>query len=157
MADSSIDHVRLKSVRELVLYKLKVDIKYGDELRNGISKCLEEVLGVSKDTLSNVLLKKFDTEVQQMYTYLPTRMKKFARNKFVVVKKGVAFFSKKIELVEVPEAPNVEVPEAPNVEVLGTPTAEVTDPIIDVSLVYIVTRYFVLGMISDDEHLYCFG
>ena len=149
MADSSIDHVRLKSVRELVLYKLKVDIKYGDELRNGISKCLEEVLGVSKDTLSNVLLKKFDTEVQQMYTYLPTRMKKFARNKFVVVKKGVAFFSKKIELVEVPEAPNVEV--------LGTPTAEVTDPIIDVSLVYIVTRYFVLGMISDDEHLYCFG
>ena len=127
MADSSIDHVRPKSVRELVFYKLKVDIKHGDELRQGISKCLEEVLGVSKATLSSELSKKFDTEVQQMYTYLPTRMKKFARNKFVVVKKGPAFFSKKIELVEVPEAPNVEIPAAPN--------AEVTDPIIDVSLV----------------------
>ena len=102
MADPS----RPKSVREKVLYSLKVDIRYGDELRDGISKCLEEVLGVSKDTLSSKLLKDFNVECKQMYDYLPGRMKKFARNKFVMVKKSVAFFSKKIELVEAPESPN---------------------------------------------------
>ena len=107
MEDPSRDPpTRPKSVREKVLYSLKVDIKYGDELRDGISKCLEEVLGVSKDELSSKLLNDFNVECKQMYDYLPGRMKKFARNKFVMVKKSVAFFSKKIELVEEPEASN---------------------------------------------------
>ena len=126
MADPSKDPPsRPKSVREKVLYSLKVDIKYGDELRDGISKCLEEVLGVSKDTLSIKLLNDFNVECKQMYDYLPGRMKKFARNKFVMVKKSVAFFSKKIELVEAPEAD----PEAdPDTD----PNVKAADPQVDV-------------------------
>ena len=121
MADSSTDPKKPRTVREKVLYDLKVDIKYGDELRDGISESLEKALGVSKDTLSDQLKKKFDIEVKQLYTYLPSRMKKFARNKFVVIKKSAVFFSKKIELVEIPEAANDD-----------TPEVETSDPNLDV-------------------------
>ena len=117
MEDSS----RPKGVREKVLYSLKVDIKFSDELRDGISKGLEEALGVSKDTLSSELLKDFNENVKQMYNYFPGRMKKFARNKFVMVKKSLVFFSKKIELVEAPEAD----PEA-------DPNVKAADPQVDV-------------------------
>ena len=148
MADSSSDHKKPdkpRTVREKVLYDLKVDIKYGDELRDGISDCLEKALGVSKDALSEQLRKVFDNEVKQMSNYFPFRMKKFARNKFVVIKKSPVFFSKKIELIEAPdpapEAANVDAPEAANFDapeaaIVDAPVASnvtVSAPNVDVS------------------------
>ena len=125
MAESS----RPKGVREKVLYSLKIDIKFGDELRDGISKGLEEALGVSKDTLSSELLKQFDENVKQMYNYFPGRLKKFARNKFVMVKKSPVFFNKKIELVEAPEAaPEPDQEANPDAD----PNVKAVDPQVDV-------------------------
>ena len=113
MADSSPK--REKSIREKVLYSLKVAIKYGNELREDISDCLEKELGVSKDTLSNKLLNEFDTEVRQIYDYLPVRMKKCARNKSEVVRKSSAWFAKKIELIETPDIVEPDVVETPDI------------------------------------------
>ena len=109
----SVQENKPQSIREQVFRNLKVEIRYGDELRDGISKCLEQALGVSRDTLSNQLQTDFDIEVKQMHAYLPARMKKFARNKFVVIKKSSVFFSKTIELVETPEVANDDAPEPP--------------------------------------------
>ena len=107
------------TVRMKVFQNLKVDIKYGNELKEGIVKCLENELGVSRESLSSELVNQFDIEVKQMYEYFPRRMKKISRNKNQVIRKSRVFFNKKIELVEAPEvveSPNVEV-ESPNVEV----------------------------------------
>ena len=107
------------TVRMKVFQNLKVDIKYGSELKEGIVKCLENELGVSRESLSSELVNQFDIEVKQMYEYFPRRMKKISRNKNQVIRKSRVFFNKNIELVEAPEvveSPNVEV-ESPNVEV----------------------------------------
>ena len=117
-----------KTVRQKVLENLTVPIKYGDELRKGISECLEQVLNISRDNLSNYLLNKFDEECRQMYDYFPRRMKKISRNKSEVIRKSRVFFDKKIELIEAPIAadlvdvvvlaPSVEPPnvDAPSVQ-----------------------------------------
>ena len=112
-----------KTVRQKVLENLTVPIKYGDELRNGISECLEQVLSVSRENLSSFLLKEFDEECRQMYDYFPRRMKKISRNKSEVIRKSRVFFDKKIELIEAPIAldpVDVAVPapsvDAPNVD-----------------------------------------
>ena len=104
-----------KSVREKVFQNLKVDIKYGKELSKGIIECLEVALCVSKENLSNELVKQFDLEVKQMYEYFPRRMKKCSRSKSEVIRKSRFWFDKKIELVEAP----VVVVQAPNVEVVN--------------------------------------
>ena len=121
MADSSQNCE--KTVRQKVLENLTVPIKYGDELRNGISECLEQVLNISRDNLSNYLLNKFDEECRQMYDYFPRRMKKISRNKSEVIRKSRVFFDKKVELIEAPivaDLVDVQVPapsvEAPNVD-----------------------------------------
>lgn len=110
---------REKTIRIKVFQNLKVDIKYGNELKEGIVGCLENELGVSRESLSSELVNQFDIEVKQMYEYFPRRMKKISRNKNQVIRKSRVFFNKKIELVEAPEVvalPNVEI-EIPNVEV----------------------------------------
>ena len=121
-----------KTVRQKVLENLTVPIKYGDELRNGISACLEQVLSVSRENLSSFLLKEFDEECRQMYDYFPRRMKKISRNKSEVIRKSRVFFDKKIELIEAPIVPDlvdVHVPapsiEAPNVETPSVQAANV--------------------------------
>ena len=121
MVDPNLEKtIRVKIFETLTKVK-KIKIKYGEELRNGISDCLQEELGVTKDTLSVGFLKGFDKEVDLMYNYLPRRIKKFGRNQSEVVRKSRDFFSRKIELVEIPEdvqIENVEV-EIPEVQVGG--------------------------------------
>ena len=130
---------REKTVRMKVFQNLQVDIRYGNELKEGIDMCLENVLGVSRDNLSSELVKQFDIESKQMYEYFPRRMKKISRNKNQVIRKSRVFFNKKIELVEAPEVvepPNVEV-EIPNVGVEIT-NVEVESPNIDVGYLFII-------------------
>ena len=127
----SVQENKPQSIREQVFRNLKVEIRYGDELRDGISKCLEQALGVSRDTLSNQLQTDFDIEVKQMHAYLPARMKKFARNKFVVIKKSSVFFAKTIELVETPEAANAEVAN-PEIEAPDPSNVEGANPQVNV-------------------------
>ena len=123
-----------KTVREKVFLNLKCQIKYGKELSTGIIECLEQVLCVSKDNLSNELLKQFDLEVKQMYEYFPKRMKKMARNKTEVIRKSRFWFDKKIELIEAPvvvvQVPDVEIVN-PDVEIVNS-EVEVGNPDVDV-------------------------
>ena len=87
--------------REQLLNKLankKVQIKYGEAFKNGISECLEEILGVSKETLSPELSKEFDKEVDYFHSYVPACLSKCHRDKRLMKRKYSVYFNTEIVL-----------------------------------------------------------
>ena len=91
------------------LQKRKIPIKYGEKFRAGISDSLELILGVSKESLSTSLRKKFDTEVETFYHYVPKSLEKCGRNKPYMLRRFSDYFDNDFVLEETVEDDDMEV------------------------------------------------
>ena len=96
----------MKSItrEELVeeLSQKKVEFSYGEEFRNSISECLEQLLDVSKASLSPEMSSQFETEVVMFQKNVLIRMKKANRVKKRMLNRFKDYFSIKIQLVDPP-------------------------------------------------------
>ena len=88
---------RLKLFNELVIKK-DVKAQSGQEFKNGIQETLEEILAVSRASLSVAESAKFDLEANEFYSYVPQCLKKAGRNKKRMKNRFKVYFDKVISL-----------------------------------------------------------
>ena len=80
----------------------KVEIVCNETFKIGIVQTLEEILGVSRQCLSNQKMIKFDNEVDEFYSYVPRCLKTAYRSKKRMKKKFRKYFNRRIVLPEDP-------------------------------------------------------
>ena len=80
----------------------KVEIVRGETFKSEIVQTLEEILGVSRQDLSNQKLTKFDHEVDEFYSYVPRCLKAAYHSKKRMKKRFKKYFDRPIVLPEDP-------------------------------------------------------
>ena len=102
MADGKdLDNNEFRPTRKTLLDKLvqkEIKLKFGDEFKNGIDKTLEELLGVSKASLSVAETTRFNDEANEFYSYVPNCLAKANRDKNRMKTRFKKYFDKVISL-----------------------------------------------------------
>ena len=80
----------------------KVEIVRNETFKSEIVQTLEEILCVSRQDLSNQKLIKFDYEVDEFYSYVPTCLKAAYRSKKRMKKRFKKYFNRLIVLPDDP-------------------------------------------------------
>ena len=105
MADrKDSDNNEFRPTRETLFNKLiqkEIKPKRGEEFKNGIDETLEEILGVSKSSLSVAETKKFNEEANEFYSYVPKCLQKAGRVKKRMLSRFKDYFEKVISLESV--------------------------------------------------------
>ena len=95
------DNNEFRPTRKTLFNKLlqkEIKPKFGDEFKNGIDETLEELLGVSKASLSVAETKKFNEEANEFYSYVPQCLAKANRDKNRMKTRFKKYFDKVISL-----------------------------------------------------------
>ena len=99
-SDGEIDLLKPTPKRLFIrLTKIKnFEIVRGETFRSGIVQNLEEILGVSRQDLSSEKLNKFDSEVEEFHSYVPSCLNKCHRNRKRMLKRFKKYFNRPIVL-----------------------------------------------------------
>ena len=95
------DNNEFRPTRKMLFNKLvqkEIKPKLGEEFKNGIDETLEEILGVSKASLSVAETKKFNEEANEFYSYVPRCLAKANRDKNRMKARFKKYFDKEISL-----------------------------------------------------------